>query len=346
MRKIVLIIILVPLLALPAAALEISAPEVPESGRQFMPDANSDFGAGLLEVFKGALMYFRPDLKEAAKVCLGVLSSVMIVSVLRTFSGIARKTAEMAGVISISVVLLNAAGSMIHMAAETVTEISEYGKLLLPVMTTALAAQGSAVSSAALYSGTLIANTVLGSLIANALTPLVYLFLALAVAYSATGEQMLKKIQDAAKWFTIWSLKTVLYIFTGYVGITGVISGTTDAAALKAAKLAISGVVPVVGGILSDASEAVLVGAGMVKNAAGIYGMLAAVSVWIGPFLKIGSHYLLLKATAALSGVFGCKEATELIGDYSTALGLLLGMTGAVCLMLIISTVCFMKGVG
>ena len=88
----------------------------------------------------------------------------------------------------------------------------------------------------------------------------------------------------------------------------------------------------------------VLVGAGTVKNAAGIYGMFAILSIWIGPFLHIGAHYLLLKATAAVCGVFGSKRITALIGDFSVAMGLLLAMTGTVCFLILVSTVCFMKG--
>ena len=74
--------------------------------------------------------------------------------------------------------------------------------------------------------------------------------------------------------------------------------------------------------------------------------MAAILAVWIGPFLKIGVHYLILKALGTLCGVFGIKSVTGLIEDFAAAMGLLLGMTGAVCLMLMISTVCFMKGVG
>ena len=138
----------------------------------------------------------------------------------------------------------------------------------------------------------------------------------------------------------------MLYVYTGYITVTGVVSGTTDASLLKAAKLTISGAVPVVGGILSDASEAVLVGAAAVKNAAGIYGLLAVLSLWIGPFLRIGVHYLLVKAVGAVSGVFGVEGASNVIDAFSAAMGLLLAMTGAVCLMLIISTICFLRGAG
>ena len=143
-----------------------------------------------------------------------------------------------------------------------------------------------------------------------------------------------------------WSLKILLYAFTGYISVTGVVSGTADAAALKVAKMTISGMVPVVGGILSDASEAVLVGAGTVKNATGVYGMFAVMAMALAPFVKIAAHYLLLKGTAALCHIFSDKKASDLIGDYATALGFLLAMTGAGCLILMISITCFLKGLG
>jgi hypothetical protein len=125
----------------------------------------------------------------------------------------------------------------------------------------------------------------------------------------------------------------------------GMGGGSADAAALKAAKLTISGAVPVVGGILSDASEAVLVSTPLVKNTAGIYGILAILALCMGPFLKIGAHYLMLKLTHAVTATIGSKELNSLIGGFSTAMGLLLAMTGSVCLLLLISTVCFMKGI-
>ena len=99
-----------------------------------------------------------------------------------------------------------------------------------------------------------------------------------------------------------------------------------------------------VGGILSDASEAVLASAAAVKNAAGIYGLLAIVAMWLGPFLRIGVQYLMLKAAGAVCGVFGVGSFAGVVEDFAAAMGLLLAMTGAVCLMLIISTICFLKG--
>lgn len=346
MTKFMLTLLLIFSLATPASALEITAPEVPKSGEEYMPEKTDSFGDGFFELLQSVLLHLRPDLAEASQVCLSVAAAVMIVSVLRTFSGSIKMAVDMAGTTAIAAVLLLNTNSMIRLGAETVAELSEYGKLLYPVMAAAMAAQGGVTASAALYTGTAIFDAVLSSLISNLMVPMVYLFLALAAANSVAGEDLLKKMRDLLKNAMSWCLKTVLTVFTTYMSITGVVSGTTDAAALKATKVTISSVVPVVGGILSDASEAVLVSAGALKNAAGIYGILAVLAVFLEPFLRIGSHYLILKATAAVCGIFGSKEMTGLIEDFSTAMGLLLAMTGSVCLLLLISTVCFMKGVG
>ena len=346
MKRVLLILASIIVLATPVHAQELTAPPVPEYAEKFMPSRQDNFGEGLLEVLHDALIYIRPDLEEAVSVCMSIIAISLAASVLHTFPGAADKTVNLAGNIGISVILFNAAGSLVNLAGSTVGEISEYGKLLLPVMTAALAGQGGIGSSTAIYAGTVFFDALLTSIIGKILMPMVYCFLVLAVANSAIGETVLKNLRNSIKWTITWLLKTILYIYTGYIGITGVISGTTDAAALKAAKLAISGVVPVVGSILADASETVLISASTVKNAAGIYGLFAILAIWIGPFLQIGVHYLLLKATSAACSIFSSKSYSEMVQDFSSALGLLLAMTAAICLMLLISIVCFLKGVG
>lgn len=345
MRKIIALILIAVCLSVPVQALELTAPTVPREASNFMPSEPQNLREAIMQILKEAVSQFRPDLREASKVCLGICAAVMVTSVINTVPAGTSKATELAGTVAISCIFLSSAGALIRLGADTVTEVSEYGKLLLPVLTTALAAQGGAATSAALYAGTAMFDSVLSGVINRLLIPLVYVYLALSISHSAVGEELLKNLRDGTKWLMTWLLKIILYVFTGFISITGVVSGTTDAAALKAAKLTISGFVPVVGGILSDASEAVLVSAGTVKNSIGIYGMFAVLALWMEPFLKIGSHYLLLRLTGAACSVFGSKRATELIHDFATAMGFLLAMTGAVCMMLLISTVCYMKGV-
>lgn len=347
MKKLMYISLLLGLLmilAYPVNAEEYTAPEAPDSVQDLMPVKRETFWEGVSKIIENALRDIQPSFVNACSVCVRLLAMVLLVSVTETFVKEGHQVFAIVSSLAISVLLIGNAQSMISLAGKTVKELSEYGKLLLPVMAGVLAAQGGPVTSAALYAGTVTFDAVISWGISTLLTPLVYAYLVLSVVMSATGEETVKRLRDLAKSVCSWSLKTLLYIFTGYMAITGVVSGTTDATTLKATKLTISGMIPVVGGILSEASEAVLVGAGIMKNAAGIYGMLVLIALLITPFMQIGIQYLLLKATAALCAAFGSKQITELIASFSTAMGLLLAMIGAVCIMLLISTVCFMRG--
>lgn len=345
MRRVLTIAILLCAIAFPAAAMEFIPPDAPDEVRDLMPAEKETFAQGLWTVVKEGLRLAVPEVSAACGVCLSIITVVMLISMLHSIFSDGGHILEWGGSLLIASVLLGPANSLIHLGAETVTRMSEYGKLLLPVMTAAVAAEGGMTASAALYGGTVVFDTLLTTAVAKLLVPMVYLFLVLAVAHNATGDDALKKLGGLVKWLMNWFLKIALYVFTGYMTVTGVVSGTADAAAIKATKLTISGMVPVVGGILSDASEAIVVGAGVMKNAAGIYGLLAVIAIWVTPFLQIGLQYLLFKLTAAICATFGIKQASVLIEDFSAAMGFLLAMTGTVCFFLLISTVCFMKGV-
>lgn len=346
MKRLLAFVILLFAIAIPAKAEGFTAPQAPESAQKYMPEETSSFGEDLWYVFRSALSNLQPSLTQAGGVCVSIILAVLLISILKNYSENMSRVYSLAGTLCIGLLLLKPADTLIQLGASTITQISEYGKLLLPVMTAAMAAQGATASSAALYTATAFFDSLLSSAITQLLIPLLYVYLCLCVAYSAIGEGILNTLRQFLKWLLTWGLKIILYIFTGYIGITGVVSGATDAAAMKAAKLTISGAVPVVGGILSDASEAILVSAGMLRNSAGIYGLIAIAAIMIGPFLQIAVQYLLLKLTGGVCASLVNGSVSELVKDFSGAMGLILAMTGAVSLLLFISLVCFMRGAG
>jgi stage III sporulation protein AE len=345
MKRLIVILFLLPFLLQPVTATTFEAPEVPDSGKEWMPYEAESFADGIISIFRDAIDAYQPALAASAGDLLRVVGIVILLSCVKSLPGTPDHITQVVGVLAISILFMGSSGTLIRLAADTVGELSEYAKLLFPVLTAAFAAQGGITSSAALYTGTMAFVTLLGGLATAVIVPLAYIFLCLCILSAAIEQAMVNKIKDLIKWLITWALKLTLYIFTGYMSITGVVSGSTDAAALKATKIAISGMVPVVGGIMSDTSEAVLVGARVMKNTVGIYGMYAILAVWIGPFLEIGIQYLLLKAGYGICSVFPVKKVTGLLKDFSGAMGLLLALTGTLCLMLMVGIVCFMKGV-
>ena len=346
MKRFLILMAVLRILAVPVCAMDFTAPPAPDAALEYFPDQTEDFGDGLRFVIKSAISAVHPEITEAAAVCMTLIAAVLMVSIVANISEQTKNAIHLTGTAVLAVTLFRPANAFIKMGAETVRQVSQYGKLLLPVLTGAMAAQGGITKSGALYGATAFFDAFLSEGIAVVLIPLVYLYLSVCVTCNLFPQTILTNLRNLIKWLISWFLKTVLYVFTGYISITGVVGGATDATVLKATKLTISGMVPVVGGILSDASEAVLVSAGIMKNAAGIYGLLTVIALWIGPFLRIGIQYLMLKVTAGICQMFGTKQMSEIINDFSCTMGFLLAMTAAVCMIFIISTICFMKGVG
>lgn len=345
MRKLVIILVTLCIIISPVEAMEFSAPTVPDNAEMYMPKESTTFGEDLWYIVKSALRHLQPNLSEALGVCASLVAVIILVSILRSFTGIAKGTVDLVCTLSISLLLIKPSNSLIQLGVQTVEQLTEYGKLFVPVMTAAMAAEGGITTSAALYTGTIAFNALLSALISKLIIPLIYIYIVLCIASRTIPENILEKFRDFIKWLMTWCLKISIYLFTGYLSITGVVSGTADASAIKATKLAFSGFVPVVGNIISDASESVLISAAVMKNSAGIYGLLAILAIWISPFLQIGIRYVLLKITASACSIFGSKESVGLIMDFSGVMGFILAITGTVCLLLLISAVCFMKGV-
>ena len=123
-------------------------------------------------------------------------------------------------------------------------------------------------------------------------------------------------------------MKLTLTVFIAYLTISGVIGGSADALAVKTAKFAVSGSVPVVGGIISDAAESMLAGAMLIRNTVGVIGMLCIAAICLIPFLKVGCNYLLFKAGAAVLTPVCGSALSGLVAGLSDSMGLMLGMLG------------------
>ena len=324
--------------------MEFSAPPPPDSAAEYLPKEAESFGEGLWNVVSAAFKTLYPQLREGVRCCIRALCAVLVISMAGQFSSKGRAP-ELAGVAAVATILLEPSGELVELGIDTAREISSYGKLLLPVLASALAATGGVTASGALFAGTAAFDAVLSAAVTGIFVPMLAGYLALSIAYGAIGEALLGKLRDLFRWCMEWALKLTLYLFTGYMTITGVVSGTADAAAGKAAKIAISGAVPVVGGILSDATDALLLSASVLGGGAGIWGILTVIAIFCAPAIGIGVRYLLLKVTGAVASSLGSGHCAGLIGDCATAMGLLLAMVSTQAVLLLISAVCFLKGV-
>ena len=322
--------------------------ELPEEAGEIMQDItfedDPDLWIGTKNVFLRALAKTDGSLKSGLRLCailigLVTLCSVADMSSVSKFGG----AVSAAGALGICAAFVGEFNAMVSMAQETIQTLSDYSACLIPVLATAAAMSGSMNAAAALHTGTLLFSELLMQLICKLLIPGVFFFLAVATAEAALNSDALTELRELIGWLISKSLRIMVYVFLAFLSISGVIGGAADAVAIKTTKAAMSGMVPVVGGMISDASETILASASVIKSSIGVFGMIAILSICILPFLKVGVQYLLLKVTVAISGTVGLKPHVSLLKSFSTAMGYLLAMCGTCGLLLLISSVCFLK---
>ncbi len=345
MRQVLIFCALALCCTLPALGAELAVPGLDEvweaaEGYGVSPDTSLDQGlSGLISGALGRLgELLRASLSTAAKLAAVVLLCSLAESA-RAGEGDALQAVTIAGALAITALTLTDMDAMIGLGRDTLGRMEDFSVLLLPVMAVLTAATGSVTAAAARQGATVLFSQLLITAMDRLLVPLVYAFAAVSCAHAAVGNPGLKKVADLLKGTITFILTALLLAFVGYLTASGAIAGSVDAAAVKAAKLAISRAIPVVGSILADASESVLAGAGLLRGTVGLVGLLVVLALCVTPFLRLALQYLVYKLAAALCSVVAQPKLSGLIDAIGSAFGLVLGMTGAGALVLLVSLV-------
>lgn len=288
---------------------------------------------------KGVGEAFTGGLKSAALI---VVIAVLCSTVSTALEGGA-KYAILAGILAIAAISVSNVNAFIGLGNKTIDDMNTFSKMLLPTLSGAAAASGAITSAAAKYAATTLFMNILMTVSKSIVVPIIYAYTATSIAEAALGGDALTGASNLLKWLAKTVMLAIVLLFVAYLSLTGVISGTTDAVTTKALKTTITTVLPVVGSIIADASETVLAGASILRNAIGIFGFLAVAATCLFPFLHLGVNYLLYKAAAGVSGAIADGRITKLVNAVSTAFGMMLGVVGASALMLFIAIISVIK---
>ena len=322
--------------------------DLEEAGEVYTGEVDLTQGLDLGEIFR--TLYHRGTelLAAAGKEVLRSCLLILVVTILCTLAGTitegtggdAMKVPVLTASLAIGAIALGEVDSLLHLGEEAIGRMESLGDILLPAVAMTMAASGSPAAAAAKYGAAILFSDALMALISRVLIPLAYAFVAVNVAWAALGNEGLKSLGKLLKWMVVTALSVLLLAFLAYLNFSGVIAGSADAATVKVVKFTISNLVPVVGGVISDTAETLLAGASILRNTAGVFGMLAVLGICLGPFLTLGLHYLAYKVTAALAAsVAGDSRVIGLIESVGTAFGLILAMTGACGVLLTVAMI-------
>ena len=357
MKRAAFIILLLLALCAPARATELSdaldldalekaaPPETSEAlGDEKPEDAQLDRG---LERLWARLQALLPEtLREVLAPLAAVVAVTLLCAMAEAFAGAggrdASETVQFGGCLAIAVIGAQDLRSVLTLGGETLARLKEFSDVLLPTLTTAAAVAGAPGAAGAVWAASALFSDLLLRASDGLVLPLIYGFTAAACAASILGDQRLDGAVQLLDWAARTLLKALTLSFTAYLGVTRVLGASSDAATVKTAKTLLSLSLPVVGKLLSDASDALVAGAGLLRGAVGVWGMLSVLAMLLLPLLRLALRCLLFRAAAAVcSGIAG-ERVGRLIARLSRAYALLLGLVGvsaAVTLLAVISLI-------
>ncbi|HPU35900.1 MAG TPA: stage III sporulation protein AE [Bacillota bacterium] len=233
----------------------------------------------------------------------------------------------------------------VNAGREVVDTMVTFMQALTPVLLTLLVAVGG-LASAAIFSPVILATlSIFGTLIKDIVLPLLFFVAILGIVGNLSEQFKVSNLANLLKTVAMGLMGLFSTIFLGVLAIQGVAGAVGDSVTFRTAKFSVDAFVPVVGGMLSDALEAVISSSLLLKNAVGIAGMAVIGTVMVIPLLKIITLAFIYKLAGALIQPIGSGQMVDCLNTLGNNL-LLIFATVATAGLLFFFTITIVVGVG
>ncbi|MBU6145359.1 MAG: stage III sporulation protein AE [Paenibacillaceae bacterium] len=240
--------------------------------------------------------------------------------------------------IVIAVLVMHNVVGAVSSAQEAITSMVHVMYALLPLLMTLLVSLGSVLSASVLHPLALGAVYGVSTAISQAIFPALTCAAALHIVSTCSERFSLSWLARSIQTLALGALLVVMAVFVGIVSVHSVGGGVRDGLAIKTAKTIASSTVPVVGRVLSDATDVVFSGALLITNSIGIAGVVLLMTLCAFPALKVvvlaWMHYL----AAAVLQPFGQTPilyGLRAIGGSLMAVAAVVAAVGLMCFLTI-----------
>ncbi|MCL6639308.1 MAG: stage III sporulation protein AE [Firmicutes bacterium] len=233
----------------------------------------------------------------------------------------------------------------VNTGRQVVDGMVNFMQALLPVLLTMLVAVGGVTSAAVMSPVLLTALALFGTLIKNFILPLLLFAAVLGIMSNLTDRINVSNLAGLFNSVAMGTLGVATTIFTGILALQGVAGAVGDSLTIRTAKFATDAFIPVVGGVFSDALEAVVGTSLLIKNAVGIAGMAIIAAAMVTPLLKIITLSFIYKLSGALIQPIGDGQTAGCLNDLGKSLLLVFAAVATAGLLFFFS-VAIVVGVG
>lgn len=280
---------------------------------------------------------------------IGIIMIVIIIhSILVTISdSLGNKSvsqiAYFAEYIIIITLVLNNFSDIINMTKESITNLVGFSNSLIPLLLTLMLTTGAIVSAGVIKPVLLLLINFIGNFIIDFILPLTIIGTTLGIVSKISNKVRIDKISKFMKSAGVWILGIIMTLFVTVLSLEGSITETVDGVAAKTTKAAVSTVIPVVGKILGDATDAVIGCAGILKNAVGFIGIIVIIGICALPIIKLALLSFTYYIASCVCQPIADEKIIGLLDSIGDTFKILLAIIFCVAVMLIVGLTIVIK---
>ena len=239
--------------------------------------------------------------------------------------------------------VLNNFTDIINMVKEAITDIVGFSNSLIPILITLMLTTGAIVSTSVIKPVLLVLINFIGNFITDFILPLVIIGTVLAIVSQISNKVKIDRLAKVMKSVSVWILGIIMTLFVTVLSLEGSITETVDGVTAKTTKAAVSTLIPVVGKILGDATDAVIGSAGILKNAVGFVGIIVIIGICISPIVKLALLSFTYYICSCVCQPIADEKVIGLLDSIGDTFKILLGIVFCVSIMMIIGLTIVMK---
>ncbi len=292
-------------------------------------------------LFKNISSIFFNELKYSmnllSKILIITLISAILTNLQNSFED--SSISEMANYVTyilIAILVIASFSDVMHMVTITVNRMINFMQILLPILLTLLVLTAGPSARVLFHPMILAAVNIVGVIIRNVIFPLIYFSFIVSIVSNLSKRVELGKLSELGRQIITFIISAAFTIFIGILTIYG-LSTKIDGITIRTAKFAVDKFVPVVGGFLSDAVDAVIGSSTILKNGIGIIGLIVLALIILAPLIKVAALLLVYQIIGAIIEPISSPNIVSFFTDISKSLLLILISMVSITIMFFIT---------
>lgn len=245
--------------------------------------------------------------------------------------------------ILIITLIVSTFSNCISLVKNTIQNLVGFSNSLIPILMTLMLTTGAITSAGMIQPILLLLINFIGNAISNFILPVVLISNSLNIISQISDEIKISKIPKFLNSATIWVLGIIMTLFVTVLSLEGSLTQTVDGVTAKTTKAAVSTVIPVVGKILGDATDAVIGCAGILKNAVGFVGVIVILGICLSPIIKLTILTITYYLASALCQPIADAKIVNLLESVADTFKTLLAIIFCVTVLLIVGLTIVIK---